>query len=853
MITSNQGFALGTYSGATLNQSFTALSSGYLVLAVSREVPNDATEVGLETPTGFTKLSEEIIGSSWNKAAQGLYIKECANQEQISLSLPPDSRLSSLSGVNGDMLGIFVSGADSYIYDATTNGQTSFKKEGVYCSVYIGSSPFDSFRKNGIPDMYTTRYGMYSNGEPIGLLGGISPYKSRGIEFISTESDGFISYEIKFIDADTVIDKPKLGTIIRNGIHYGPEASKIIPTYNGTFINDFRIKYVNNNIDKDIVKFTIPLKSTSSEYTDDYPTIEVGMANITFPDGFRNIMTEDSLPSTTASGQNLLIGGKIIPYKCYNNEYDSVINNYLSDFYAYKNILLGENNILTSTGSDHFYYNIIVGNNNVSKTNTSYWWNVIFGSDNNINNNGHAWVLCNGFSNTFDIGINQANYVTILGGGNEISGNAVSTTTYPTVIGAYNKIYSPYQNSQSIIGYNNTLYISESISCSWYYNGNQRTYSGRDDYGRYGAHITGASNEVYGGTTLCSGYYNKIYKDIGLNLSQNFTSFINENELIWTSQNVLGSVNEATGTINTFGKYNVTKGMSTVIGERNHCNVNNNDYYYYWGNMPWEDSDNKHIIRAGILIGSANQIEGCEMVLGNWNNLGNAKLVVGSNNTTSNNSGDNYHATVFGCNNTLTTAELIVGSRNNCQNGVGTVFGCDNTVTGMNSTGYIIGRNNTASYGAGNIYGSDNSVQGGGSCYGNNNIVQWGSFVLGNNNSTIGGGGHLIIGTNNTTDSGGCTLIGCYLTTGSNAGSPVIIGKNNEPPTYGGVQLILGDGGSESQRNTLMYSDFDHNAHFSNNVFATNLPDAPNTAGTYTLQCTVTVVDNVVTKTYGWV
>lgn len=823
MITSNQGFALGTYSGATLTQNFTAYSNGYLVLAVSRQVPNDAVEIGLETPTGFTKLSEGIIGSSWRKAAQGLYIKECANQEQISLSLPPDSRLSSLSGVNGDMLGIFVSGADSYIYDATTNGQTSFKKEGVYCSVYIGSSPFDSFRKNGVPDMYTTRYGMYSNGEPIGLLGGISPYKSRGIEFIDTESDKFISYEIKFIDADTVIDKPKLGTIIRNGIHYGPEASKIIPTYNGTFINDFRIKYVNNNIDEDIVKFTIPLKSTSSEYTDIYPTIEVGMANITFPDGFRNIMTEDSLPTTTGVGQNLLIGGKIVPYKCYNNEYDSVINNYLDNFSAYYNILLGQNNILTSIGSDQFYYNVIVGNNNVSKTNGSYWYNAIFGNGNNINNNGYAWVLCNGFSNTFDIGYNSANYVTILGGGNTISGNAVSTTTYPTIVGAYNKIYSPYQNSQSIMGYNNTLYISESISCSWYYNGNQRTYSGRDDYGRYGAHITGASNDVYGGTTLCSGYYNKIYKDIGLNLSQNFTSFINESELIWTSQNVLGSVNEATGTINTFGKYNVTKGMSTVIGERNHCNVNNNDYYYYWGNMPWEDSGyNKHIIRAGILIGSANQTEGCEMVLGNWNNLGNAKLVVGSNNTG------------------------VVGA--------GTIFGCNNTTQYVATASYIIGQNNSVTYGGGNAYGHENNLQGGASCYGSYNTLGSGSHAHGNNNTVNGGGGHTIIGSYNTASSGGCVLIGYGLITGSSAGGPVIMGKYNEAPIHGGIGLVLGDG-TNSTPHTLMYADYNHNANFSNNVFATNLPDAPNTAGTYTLQCVVTVDPDTsaVSKSYSWV
>lgn len=881
MITSNQGFALGTYSGATLTQSFTAQSDGYLVLAVSRKIPNDAVEVGLETPTGFTKLSEGIIGS-WNKAAQGLYIKECANQEQISLSLPPDSRLSSLSYVSGDILGIFVSGADSYIYDATTNGQRTFEKDGAYCAVYIGSSPFQRFQKDGTPDCYTTRYSGGSNSYYLGLLGGFSIYKSRGITFSEVSPDWFVSYEIKFIDADTVINKPKLGTIVRNGIHYAPEASKIIPTYNGTFINDFKIKYIDNNVNRDAVKFTIPLKDNESTY----PTIEIGMTNISFSDGYRNIMQEDSLPKTYSTGQNILIGGKIVPYKGYNNDFDSVIGNYLQNFSAYGNVILGNSNVLTSRDYDSFYNNVIIGTNNTSQAQSSSYRNWIIGDSNTIKNNGYASIFCGGAGNVFDIGYYSASYPVLLGGCNSVTASSVNGNTQMFIGGSDNSLI-PYQNSQNIIGWDNHIYSYDAISYSYYLDGTQHSESGRSDNGRYGLFAAGSRNKIYGGTSLCNGYSNTINDDIGLNLSSSFafTNYVNTPDLILSTRNTSGDNNSVTGTVNTFGSHNTVKGMSTVIGEYNQCNLNN-DYYLWWGRLPGQDSNYPyHVFRAGIVIGSANKAETCGNIIGFYNNASNtanifgdgnnatntanilgdgnnatgAKLVIGDNNTTSNNSGDTYHATVFGCNNTLTTAELIVGSRNNCQNGVGTVFGCDNTVTGMSSVGYIIGRNNTASYGAGNIYGSNNSVQGGGSCYGNDNTVQWGSFVLGNNNSTIGGGGHLIIGTNNTTNSGGCVLIGRYLTTGSSAGGPVILGQYNEPPTYGGVQLILGDGRSGPQetpdinRNTLMYSDFDHNAHFSNNVFATNLPDAPNTAGTYTLQCTVTVVDNVVTKSYSWV
>lgn len=1167
MISLNGGGAQGTYSGATLTQQFTAYSSGYFILALSRKIPNGASEIGLTTPTGFTKLSESIVDST----AQGLYIKQCTEGEEISISLPPDSRItlepivvpsemgiqlqylqnyrnkdsndkyafsyielpynanavygveieykpnkwwddagsypSILSGwiddftignygqyrgiylryrtneiyhssgnvlryndwntisvkdnkftVNGSVLGTvdssqplglygypltvfnmganrdldhsangqirkvkvygqngtllstwypfksqygdyglynvesssyvietrkgspfveggitpsqqinygisgdilynFVIGADSYIYDSDTEGQSSFDKNGDYCAVYIGSCPNAVIEKDGAQTACSSRYisGEYTGKGHSGLLGGFSPYKTPGISF--TAYSDYTTYEIKFVDEDSIFEKPKLGTIIRNGIRYTPEASKIIPTYNGTFINDFRVVLSDPTTDNsyDIIKYQTPSGYGSGQGKG---SLEIGNTNIiikNFSANGNNIFIDGAIKDTRTSYGNIILGGQVIPYNYLHDEYDSVMYDGNPSYIIANNTILGAyNKLIPCWKNGSLYDNVIIGTNNTSTTASSSWVNWIIGSGNDINNNGYANVFCAGNDNKYNKSYDYSYTAVLLGGGNEVLASSDPTSTQTFVGGCYNKLKA-YRNSQGVIGLSNKVEDFTYINYSYYVNNSQRTGSAKDDLGRYATFVTGTVNTVYGGSCLCSGYYNTVNNDVGINTDTNFTKEISNP--VFGSRCLIGNSNTIAGTMLTIGFSNqVTNGALAIIGEKNKCNINSSAKLITYNE---NESNWIQIYREGMIFGSCNQAENAGTVIGFLNNATSTNAVLGSSNTTTstnivigNSNGATSTNVVLGSSNNTTYANTVIGKSNtvtNSSSSLGNVFGDNNNVSG--NTGDVFGSNNIVSSGGCHVFGGGNTVNGGSYCVGfgntaingstvfgsSNNVTGGGSWkVIGFSNALQGGGGPVIgngntfnsgnmtygiLGYNNTVESGGAAFgcnnnsiggsnaigygntvnsgstaigisnritgggghyivgigneanttstqiigfsntisaglaIGKYLSNTDTNGSRITIGAYNNASVDTGTRVVFGDGTGTSDRHNLFISDYNHNTYFSGNIYGTNLPDAPDTAGTYTLQCVVTVDPDTseVSKSYSWV
>ena len=146
-------------------------------------------------------------------------------------------------------------------------------------------------------------------------------------------------------------------------------------------------------------------------------------------------------------------------------------------------------------------------------------------------------------------------------------------------------------------------------------------------------------------------------------------------------------------------------------------------------------------------------------------------------------------------------------------------------------------------------------------------ITDSGSTIIGTSNRITGGGGHYIVGIGNEANTTSAQIIGFsntisaglaigkYLSNTDTNGSRITIGAYNNASVDIGTRVVFGDGTGTSDRHNLFISDYNHNTYFSGNIYGTNLPDAPNTAGTYTLQCVVTVDPDTseVSKSYSWV
>lgn len=307
---------------------------------------------------------------------------------------------------------------------------------------------------------------------------------------------------------------------------------------------------------------------------------------------------------------------------------------------------------------------------------------------------------------------------------------------------------------------------------------------------------------------------------------------------------------------------------------------------------------------CNILLGRGNTVIGtdgyCGIVSGSMNNFNaTGGICLGDNNNVcasqSSDVGSNYGGygiNVIGRNNTLssTNYDYTVIGHNNTTAKSSYIFGYGNT---NNSSGpeIIVGYGNSGGIGGDIIIGKNSSTLYGGFAIGNTVKVSNGSLGVGtyiNKNveslASLPGGSHVLIGNEIALYEGAssCTAFGKNIDagcTGAFFGESIVtrrqsgasnmnatfIGRYNEVVSVqeegetvkyfpsnipSGITMLIADGTGENARHNLMYVDSTHNAHFSDCVFATNIPDAPSVAGNYTLQV---VVDGSGNKTYSWV
>lgn len=307
---------------------------------------------------------------------------------------------------------------------------------------------------------------------------------------------------------------------------------------------------------------------------------------------------------------------------------------------------------------------------------------------------------------------------------------------------------------------------------------------------------------------------------------------------------------------------------------------------------------------CNLVLGRGNTVMGtdgyCGIVSGSMNNFNaTGGICLGDNNNVcasqSSDVGSNYGGygiNVIGRNNTLSSAtyDYTVIGHNNTTAKSSYIFGYGNI---NNSSGpeIIVGYGNSGGIGGDIIIGKNSSTLYGGFAIGSTVKVSNGSLGVGtyiNKNAeslaSLPGGSHVLIGNEIALYEGAssCTAFGKNIDagcTGAFFGESIVtrrqsgadnmnatfIGRYNEVVSVqeagetvkyfpsnipSGITMLIADGTSENARHNLMYVDSTHNAHFSDCVFATNIPDAPSVAGTYKLQV---VVDGSGNKTYSWV
>lgn len=886
-------------------------------------------------------------------------------------------------GICGEILCIRIKDADSYSFDSTLDSPFVYKKDGRYGAVYIAACQHNNIiKKDGSTECYFTQYIDSENLKGMsGLVGGFSQDMASGIEFgfnsstiIDNAPTGVATFEIRFYDENSV-ENEKLGTIIRNGIRYTPDASKIIPKYNGTFINDFKIKY-RTPIPYDgggigeweVIKFQVP--SAISEFVVDNPRLAISNVDLVFSDDGWNIYSSN-VPINHYDQGNIIIGGTLNRKKT--EEISPCISGWQASSQkdnnpAYGNIVVGRYNALTQLYSGYTLDNVIIGSNNKSYVGDDDWQNWIIGNGNNINGKSYSNWIAIGRQNTVDVDYTYFYPSAVIGGYNRIIKGGNSSGVF--VGGAWNTLEAS-SGGQNIIGLENKVYKPNTVTLTYTKNDSSYTTlpeTEENSGGRYGYLIAGRDNTIYGGISLAAGYSNTVNYDITYSGSISTEYYLDN--VLFKSRCMIGNANTVAGTLATIGYYNFcTKGAMLLLGEGNRCNMTNSPQIGLY-KLPGQADTYRSIIRKSLIIGSVNNAENSGTIIGFLNDATSTNAVFGSSNTTtstnmvignSNNAtstdiivGDSNTATstntVIGKSNNATYANTVIGKSNtvtNSTSSIGNVFGDSNNISG--NTGDVFGSNNTVSSGGCHVYGNGNTVNGGSYCVGfgntaingstvfgsSNNVTGGGSWkVIGFNNALQGGGGPVIgngntfnsgnmtygiLGYNNTVESGGAAFgcnnnsiggsivighgntansgstiigtnnriagggghyimgisneantssaqiigfsntisaglaIGKYLSNTDTNGSRITIGAYNNTSVDIGTRVVFGDGTGTSDRHNLFISDYNHNTYFSGNIYGTNLPDAPDTAGTYTLQCVVTVVDDTVTKTYSWV
>ena len=222
--------------------------------------------------------------------------------------------------------------------------------------------------------------------------------------------------------------------------------------------------------------------------------------------------------------------------------------------------------------------------------------------------------------------------------------------------------------------------------------------------------------------------------------------------------------------------------------------------------------ENKETISGNVnynfFLGNANKITGTYAALNN--------LLTGTANTINNSSGSNNNNIIGGSGNTLQNSlnVLVAGNGNNVAN-------LSNAIVG----------------------GNTNTVSG----------AQ--SFTIGDNN-TNAGTSTLVVGRYNSISSSSsvCALLGLGLQGGS--GGQVVVGSYNTTSTNGNKIFIVGNGGSSNSRKNAFEVGYDGTAKvgamgsetlsvatkgYVDNVIAKtgNIPEPPDTTGTYVLKASV--------------
>lgn len=759
------------------------------------------------------------------------------------------------NGIYGDLVGVPIYGAQRYEFSTDWNDIGSYEKEGRYASIYFAlSDPLNggNIVKEGNDFCYFTRppyiddtNHWYNGRGAAGLVGGFSPDMASGVYFnsihdTSYSEDPLISFEVRFFDENSKINET-FGSIIRNGIRYTPDIKKLIPTYNGTFINDFRVlydySYKTSGEEKhetiEAIKFITPSAVSSIGYYP-YSTLQFKYINMQFCHSSWNIFSDQLGKIGPKDYHNIVLGGRILTNVKYNDAATinkpitgNSIGNYYSDSYA--NVILGEYNYAYSSGS-YLSGRIILGRNNKSymKGGDTHW---IIGEGNSLLS--YDYLFCAGYGNKIDLWYDYPGN-SVLGAYNAIFNATSDPGTYGMLVaGTYNTLETHY-GSQSIIGYSNKLYDHKDVTFSYNVGGVISTSSYDDDIGRYGVLVSGRDNEVHGGTTACIGYYNVIQDDIGYNDTTTVLDS-SKNGMVYASRGVIGSNNVLAGVLFAAGADNNAKAISTVLGERNYCNwVETYGTYVTPGIVVSTD----YLIRRGQILGSFNQVNSSGTIVGFANRANRVKAIFGSDNYVDLDTQPAVSSMIFGDRNRLVTSPnshifgsendvsrynqtntgvqiygsenngtinytiygihnysggsvgFVYGSYNNLTATIESVYGSYNTISNSSISYALIGDYNNVSGSCLTLIGNNNQTNSMDSCLGSYNTVSYGSTAIGFHNSVSSGS--YVVGDSNTINSGS-KAFGCGNVINS-GGSYYIMGYSNTiEQSAGGSGPIFGN------------------------------------------------------------
>jgi len=483
------------------------------------------------------------------------------------------------------------------------------------------------------------------------------------------------------------------------------------------------------------------------------------------------------------------------------------------------------------------------------------------------------------------------------------SNNLIITQNYdPDDVTSSNYIIGPQSYENAVIGYGNKIGSTSGGGSRC-----QNIVVGRGN--NVGTSYTGtiSDHHILGSGNTVSGYYNSEtvigddnsvtgpYSGLVAGSSNTVTASGHNIDVVGSRNTISGSMSGYSGT---FGADNIISSHAYVLGMRN--NLTNTS----------PRSGATFVIGDSLNSGSPKYAK-LGTVIGTSNNIGDSSLgsdylyayaTVGDNNTMTSNlvtvSGKynylgNSNYALFGCANTVSGAETVVGHHNTVSLSAA-VIGNYNTMQsgyyendpsdsnyvrftalcigiGNNSpwggSSFVIGRNNTTTMGSSQVMGDNITSSSGASAIGYGITVTNGSFAMGRSLSmnNIGGncllvGGEIsltttayAIGSDITCSRGGSTLIGKGLALtapeGTYSQSTVVGAYNEDLPAD--ATFALGNGYASLgtiTRHTLMYADSTNDVYFSDKVYADNIPTAPSADGSYVLGVSVSSG----TETYAW-